>query len=484
MVRSSSWLMAATALLGPASANLAAAAAAASPANPGCAELLQSSPDKTFVPGDDEYERERNAFCRETGARFAVRGGGHMAVEGASSIEDGILIVASSLGALSVSEDLKTADIGPGHTWGEVYARLAEDDLAVAGGRLSPVGVPGLLLGGGVSFYANQGGWSADTVVAYEVVPADGTIANVTAESDPELFWALKGGSSNLDLVTRFTMRTFPSKKVFAGAYTVAGEHVPAFLEAVADFSTANTDPLSHAVPMVVPTDSNNSVASAVLFYDSETESNPGCFKPFFDIPSIANTMCFKTLADFSAEVGGLVVEDINDVFIAGCTVGKDRETILKGVRISHDVFVNSLDSLFEAVPKGDFVLLSVNWQPITQTWQDASRRSNPGGNALGIDVETKGIYNAWAWAVEWSSSRYDEAVLAWVKETTAEAERQTKEAGIYDAFNYMGDASGFQEIYAGYGEDNKRKLLDVSRTVDPERTFQSLMPGGFKIGA
>lgn len=103
-----------------------------------------------------------------------------------------------------------------------MYSFLETYKLGVAGGRLSPVGVPGLLLAGGVSFHGNQRGWAADNVIEYEVVSANGEILSVTANSYPDLFWALKGGSSNFAIVTRFKLRTFPSDKVLAGIYTVS----------------------------------------------------------------------------------------------------------------------------------------------------------------------------------------------------------------------------------------------------------------------
>ena len=234
---------------------------------------------------------------------------------------------------------------------------------------------------------------------------------------------------------------------------------------------------------MVVPSDTENSVGSVVLFYDSETEDRPACFEPFFAIPAIANTLDFKTVAEFAVEVGALVVEDINDMFITGTTVGKDYDTLLEGVKITHDLFIAALPELFAAVPLEDFVLLSVNWQPIGKLWQAGSKASNPGGNALGIDVASKGTYLAWAKAVEWKSSQYDDAVMAWVQKTTKTIEDATKAAGSYDAFNYMGDAAGFQDVYKGYGAANVKKLLDISRKYDPLRAFQRLLPGGFKIG-
>ena len=136
-----------------------------------------------------------------------------------------------------MSEDRKFVDVGPGNKWGQVYNYLEQFDLAVAGGRLAPVGVPGLLLGGGLSYYGNAAGWSADNVVEYEVVLANGTIVNATENKNADLFWALKGGSSNFGIVTNFKLYTFPSKKVFAGAYSVGPEHLEEFLAASTSLS-------------------------------------------------------------------------------------------------------------------------------------------------------------------------------------------------------------------------------------------------------
>lgn len=135
-------------------------------------------------------------------------------------------MVMSNLTTLELSPDKSTVKLGPGHRWGAVYDFLADHDLAVAGGRLGPVGVPGLLLGGGISFYGNQVGFSADTVISYEVVLADGTIVSATAHEEQDLFWALKGGSSNFGIVTQFEMETIPSKQVWAGILTYAEENI------------------------------------------------------------------------------------------------------------------------------------------------------------------------------------------------------------------------------------------------------------------
>ncbi len=144
-------------------------------------------------------------------------------------------MVMSNLTTLSLSSDQKTVSLGPSHRWADVYSWLQTYNLTVGGGRLAPVGVPGLLLAGGVNFYGNQHGFSVDQIVQYEVVLASGLIVYATKDQNSDLFWALKGGSSNFGIVTRFDVTTIPSKKVWAGIYTVAQEYLPQFIAVSSD---------------------------------------------------------------------------------------------------------------------------------------------------------------------------------------------------------------------------------------------------------
>lgn len=149
--------------------------------------------------------------------------------KGANNIDNGVLIVLSNLTSIALSPDKKTLSVGPGFTWGEIYSYLQPYDLTVGGGRLSPVGVPGLLLGGGINFYGNQYGFSADQVTKYEVVLSSGKIVYATKSENKDLFWALKGGSNNFGIVTKFDITTIPSKKVWAGILFVGQQYLPQF---------------------------------------------------------------------------------------------------------------------------------------------------------------------------------------------------------------------------------------------------------------
>ncbi|KAI9151611.1 hypothetical protein HJFPF1_08818 [Paramyrothecium foliicola] len=474
----------------------------------GCSALRLTNSAKTFVPGNAVYEYEVKNFWSNhqilspacvfrptsaedvaaallinevTGTKFAVRGGGHMGIKGANSIDGGPLIVMSNLTTLELAADRKSVWVGPGLDWGEVYRYLGEFNLATTGGRLAPVGVPGLLIGGGINFHGNQYGWSADNVLEYEVVLYTGQVVKVDAKTRSDLFWALKGGSNNFGIVTKFRLNTFPSGDVYAGVYSVTD--IPALLQAIANYSAFNTDPLSHMVPQVVAVDEQTTVGAVILYYDSDKDPQPECFRPFWDLPNVGNTFSKKTLSEFADETGQLVVPGINDMFIAGTTVGKTYDELLTGIKVSWEVFEGELPKLFNIIPPEDRVLISIDWQPLGDLWLKGSKKVNPTGNALGFQPDKKGTYLAWAEVVEWRGDENNEAIYNWIKDTTWAIGNATQKAGVYDAFNYMGDAAGFQNVYDGYGAANKQKLLSISRKYDPLRLLQSLWPGGFKLG-
>jgi FAD/FMN-containing dehydrogenase len=92
-------------------------------------------------------------------SKFAVRGGGHMPIPGYNGIDkSGVLLSFSNLMTLSLPGDKSTVSVLPGNRWRDVYAYLKPFGLAAVGGRVGHVGVSGLLLGGGISFYSSQYG--------------------------------------------------------------------------------------------------------------------------------------------------------------------------------------------------------------------------------------------------------------------------------------------------------------------------------------
>ncbi|KAI4593427.1 hypothetical protein KJ359_009317 [Pestalotiopsis sp. 9143b] len=123
-----------------------------------------------------------------------------------NNVHDGVTIDFGYMNTTTYDPQTNIASIQPGERWGSVYNMLQPFGVSVAGGRQTPVGVAGFLLGGGNSYYNNARGWGCDSVVSFEVVLADGRVVDASATENRDLWIALKGGSGNLGLVTRFDM--------------------------------------------------------------------------------------------------------------------------------------------------------------------------------------------------------------------------------------------------------------------------------------
>lgn len=109
------------------------------------------------------------ATARSVGCPFAIRGGGHSDIPGASNSDGGITVNMAGMSQVVVDEHLGVARVGAGAKWGDVYGELEKTNRTVVGGRLRDVGVGGLLLGGGLSHLSGLRGWACDNVRNYEV---------------------------------------------------------------------------------------------------------------------------------------------------------------------------------------------------------------------------------------------------------------------------------------------------------------------------
>lgn len=155
-------------------------------------------------------------FARTNRMLVAIRGGGHNGA-GLGTCEGGIVIDLSAMKGVRVDPASRTVRVAAGCLWGDVDHATHPFGLAVPCGFISSTGVAGLTLGGGIGYLTREYGLTIDNLISADVVLADGTIVTASAESNSDLFWALRGGGGNFGVVTSFEFRGHPVRTVYAG---------------------------------------------------------------------------------------------------------------------------------------------------------------------------------------------------------------------------------------------------------------------------
>jgi hypothetical protein len=168
-------------------------------------------------------------FARKNNLRLVVKGGGH-SYQGSSNAADSLLIWTRQMNAVALhdafvgagcegrAEPQPAVSIEPGAIWGHVYDEvMTKAGRYVQGGGCLTVGVAGLVLGGGFGTFSKAYGMAGASLIEAEVVTADGEVRIANACSNPDLFWALKGGGGGFGVVTRVTLRTHALPEFFGG---------------------------------------------------------------------------------------------------------------------------------------------------------------------------------------------------------------------------------------------------------------------------
>jgi hypothetical protein len=237
------------------------------------------------------------------GQKFAVRSGGHTNWAGSNNIEGGVTIDLVRLNKTVYNTDSETVRIGPGCRWREVYAELSKYGRAVAGGREGNVGVAGLLLGGGNTFFTARQGFACDNVLSYQVVLADGSLVTADEKTNTDLFKVLKGGSNNFGIVTEFIMKAILCDKVWGGMTFFPKQAIPNAIEALSSFTdNVPNDIDSNLVAMFTRLPDFQDVVVATLYANMAGMEKPPAYDKWLALPEIVNTVKMTTISEMAFE--------------------------------------------------------------------------------------------------------------------------------------------------------------------------------------
>ncbi|KAI5804957.1 hypothetical protein EDC01DRAFT_715774 [Geopyxis carbonaria] len=421
-------------------------------------------PGCVVTPTDTRQVQIAVLVARVVGSRFAVRSGGHNPNAGWSNTDGGVLVDMAFINEVTVAADKKSAVVGTGRRWIEVYEALEPHGVVVVGGRVAPVGVGGLLLGGGLSYLSNEAGVAADNILAYELVTASGALTTASATQNRDLFWALKGGTSNFGIVTRFTLRTLPMGRVWGGYRVYAYTQAPAIVAAMAAYqASGEADRKSAVCAQLVPT---NATLFVTFLHTAPSDAMPAAFAAFRDIPALVDTTRAQSWVAFHADAPGGSVPRWGF-----------RTTTVKLDAALYAAALDIVDAESKALGNVQAGTLVYVLQPISRNV--VQQGVDKGGNALGL-AKTQQMWISLT--TGWNLAADDATVHAIAKTIEAKISRAAKAAGKFLPYQFMSDAASDQDVLASYGAANHARLVRVARKYDPSGVFQKLQLGGFKL--
>ncbi|MFE7723805.1 FAD-binding oxidoreductase [Nocardia rhizosphaerihabitans] len=195
-------------------------------------------------------------YARRAGRTVVTQPTGHGAT---GDIEDAILVRTGKLDSIAIDPDRRLARVGSGAQWGRVQSAAAAHGLSGLAGSNPVVGVTGYTLGGGFGWLARAHGWAANAVRAIDLVDAAGEQTRVTADSDPELFWALRGGGGDFGIVTALEFDLVELPQLYGGRVSWPAEQTRAVFEMFTALTTDAPAELSvwlqrYQIPGAAPT--------------------------------------------------------------------------------------------------------------------------------------------------------------------------------------------------------------------------------------
>lgn len=185
--------------------------------------------------------------ARTRGVRLAVQATGH----GLRVPSDGVLVTTRRMSGVRIDPSARTARVEAGVRWSAVIEGAAAHGLAPLAGSFPGVGAVGYTVGGGFPLLGRTFGYAADHVRALDVVTADGSLRHVTVTSDPDLFWALRGGGELLGVVTGMEVDLLPVPVVHGGGLHFDTARAADVLAAFRDLTAAAPETLTSSIGMV-----------------------------------------------------------------------------------------------------------------------------------------------------------------------------------------------------------------------------------------
>jgi FAD/FMN-containing dehydrogenase len=422
--------------------------------------MIDRRPAVVVRCADDTDVLATVGYARDNDLDLAVRGGGH-SVPGFGTNDGGVVCDLSAMTGVGIDPAGRTAWAQGGNTWGSFNHAGYGYGLATTGGIVASTGIGGLTLGGGIGYLDRNHGLTIDNLLAARVVLADGRAVTASADNEPDLFWALRGGGGNFGAVTAFRYRMHPVRDIVAGIFFFPIDRAA---DVLAAYDTYITDAprelgafpafqIAPPLPFIPQQEHGKPFSIVVACWSGPPDQAEKVFAPLRDAaPIVAEMVAPMPYPALNALFDDLLSAGLQHYGKTVFSPQLDAETI--GVHTEHGPRVPALQS-------------TVHIYPINGACHDVA--------ADATAFAYRDAKYATVIAGMWPDAADNDANVAWVRD-------------YYGALRPLSKPGGYVNFMAGDDQDKARdayganydRLVDVKRHYDPDNLFrgnQNIVP-------
>ena len=382
------------------------------------------------------------SFSKANHLQISVRSGGHSAA-GFSTNNNGLVLDLSHMNSIEVlDEKTGLVRLGTGAQWGDVASVLATHGLAISSGDTKTVAVGGLTLGGGIGWMLRKYGYATDSLVAAEVVLANGSVVTASESENSDLFWSLRGGGGNFGVVTSFEFKAHPLGKVVESTITYKADGLQKIISGWRDHMRVAPEDLTSFMTILPPGPAGPDPFVMIMScYANENLDHANLeINPLRQLGPIVNdTIEVKNYADV--------------LQIAHPPEGVTFEVKNMFTKVLSDELIAQLSSIC-GKPGSPVVQLRIMGGAIDKISPDAMALSHRGNEAF--------LFAGFPTPIGATPEQKAKSLQVWEK-------LAVYSSGTYSNFlstNTENDIAGI------YPENTYRRLTEVKRKYDPENIF------------
>jgi FAD/FMN-containing dehydrogenase len=394
------------------------------------------------------------SVARDNGVLVSVRGGGHN-IAGSALCDDGLLIDLSAMKSVHINPDTRRAYVEPGASLGDFDHEAQAFGLATSLGINSTTGVAGLTLGGGFGWLTRKHGLTVDNLISVEIITADAKRVRASADENPDLFWAVRGGGGNFGIVTMFEFQLHPvGPEILAGLIVYPFEDAETVLNAYrrfvdnmhADLNVWVVLRQAPPLPFLPEAVHGKDVVVLAVFFDGDPVQGMSVIEPL------------RSLGQPCGEhIGPMPFKAWQKAFDPLLTPGA------RNYWKSHNFAELSDGAIATAIEFAD-KLPSPQCETFIALLGGQSSRVTPDATAYSAR-DTRFVMNMHA---RWESDQEDQSCIAWAREFFAKVEPFAT-GSVY--VNFMTEEE-VERIPSAYGV-NQNRLEKIKKKYDPDNFFR-----------